>query len=934
MLKILKGQSSKYYENEFFRKLAVNLSKTFERHQWDGILIGMPQCMTREDLQIDCLLVTDSQLIIIDFKNYSGHLTLPEATNFNKELWMIDDVIVKGGSAINPYIQIRRQRQKLIQELKKFLPNFNRKAIHTLVCFQDKVTMDKEVPRSYRIGFDIVDETTYQCKIEDIVDVLPEEEGVSFLDEHHEQILTETLFNAPVYNTQEVITIPSESKPLLYSVENNTEEKMREFLKSKDQVMIVTGPTRSGKTNMIPFIRDWAFSEGYAHVPVYAYSNRLRAKMLQYHPNIEDVDSLFGTLFDFNRTYFDDDYRKIIPLKNITLEDEEHSDSTVYIIDDSQLLSNSQFDPEALQFGTGRLIDDLFTYLDLANYPKRKIILMGDLFKIGYGSKEENILDPQFLSSYLTDRKIVTNIHYMALKTNTSLDAIGEICNDVAECIVNERYNYLVVSETEHIHAGDKQLKKEALEKAYLFPFEHKILTYTNEKAKKVNQWIKEHSLKNGRTICAEDYIVFNTTIEAFKCEKNALQDGQIPKRIDNGTFGKVIRVYIDQIIDIKSGGNEVSLTLIPCDVALSDNSIVTVYVLEEYLEAPKSMLSKEQQAAIYLKLRSLEKEAYAKEPFTDSQEFRAMQKDPQSYVVIKKENEILYRSKQDRRYLTSYEKAYRKRINEQLLTPTHLYFKLLNAARVRYAWAMTVNKAMAYKFENVYFDTDQGENRGTTNKDYFKWLYTGFSIANQSLSLINWKAISPFMNTTFEVNLVTSKKASYWFVANDDASISSQIHEHINKCFATTNWHVKTAIECQYLEILTITNGEEDLKLHVYYDGKNNVKLPKYQAGDEQIFNDIKSLFMSEMTNKITDLPENLQSCFVQLTEDLAQEEVIMDVTVKAEWIIQMKLIKGGDKAILEMFYNTKGLISKCYLKDGDVALFDYFQKIVKQTK
>lgn len=929
MLQILKGQSSKYYENVFFRKMAFTLSETFARHQWDGILIGMPRCMTKEDLQIDCLLVTNSQFIIIDFKNYSGQLTLPEAANFSRKIWTIDGVIVKGGSAVNPYVQIRKQRKKLIQELKRFFPQLNKNAIHTLVCFQDKVTLTEEVPREYRLGFDVVDESTYQHKIEDIVDVLPDR-GVSFLDERYQQILTQVLFNADIYNAQETFYEPSKITPVEYTVENNAKESIKEFLTSIDQVMIVTGPTRSGKTNLIPLIREWAFIEGYVNVPVYAYSNRLRTKMLQYHPDIEDVDSLFGELFDFNNEHFDDDYRKIIPLKNRDLEDDDQQNSTVYIIDDSQLLSNNQFDPESLQFGTGHLIDDLFTYLDLANHPERKLILIGDMYKIGYGSKEENILDQQFLSAYLTERKILTNVHHIELKESPSLDALGELCNEVATYIKNEQYNYLVVKNVSNVQICDKQLQQEALNQASLSPFEHKILTYTNEKSKKINQWIKANCLKNGVMLHTGDHVVFNATIEAFTCDENGAQNLQLSKRIDNGTFGKVVRVYIDQMIETYAA-NQVCLTLIPCDVLFSDNSIAKVYVLENYLEASKSMLSKEEQTAIYMTLNALEKEAYAQEPFTNSREFRAMQNDPQSYVVIEKGNETIYRNKKDKRYLTPYEQAYRKRIKESLLTPEHLYFKLLNAAKVRYAWAMTVNKGMAYSFEHVYFDTDQGENRGITNKEYLKWLYTGFSIANQSLSLINWQSISPFMKTVFEVKLATAKKAQYWFVADERSPISLQIHQHMNECLAAINWHVKTALTRQYLEIVTITDGQQDLKVNVYYDGKNNVKLPKYQAGNEQIFNDMKPLFMSEKTIEAALLPENLQSFFAQLTEDLAQEGIAINAAPKAEWIIQMKLIKGEMTATLEMFYNAKGLISKCCLIDGHEALFEFFQKFVQ---
>ena len=43
MLEINKGKSSRAYENEFFRQFSKTLS-LFLENQWDGLLLGMPEC--------------------------------------------------------------------------------------------------------------------------------------------------------------------------------------------------------------------------------------------------------------------------------------------------------------------------------------------------------------------------------------------------------------------------------------------------------------------------------------------------------------------------------------------------------------------------------------------------------------------------------------------------------------------------------------------------------------------------------------------------------------------------------------------------------------------------------------------------------------------------------------------------------------------------
>ena len=97
----------------------------------------------------------------------------------------------------------------------------------------------------------------------------------------------------------------------------------------------------------------------------------------------------------------------------------------------------------------------------------------------------------------------------------------------------------------------------------------------------------------------------------------------------------------------------------------------------------------------------------------------------------------------------------------------------------------MTVNKAMAYSFKNVYFNTSQGENRGRANKDYFKWLYTGFTIAENNIELLNWMSISPFIETEFNSvssSSVSKIKNNIFIFSNDDTLKEVQFESFIQK--------------------------------------------------------------------------------------------------------------------------------------------------------
>ena len=262
MLEIKKGKSSQSYENEFFRQFSYTLSQLFEVNNWKGLLLGMPNCITREDLQIDALLITDNSIIIIDFKDYKGEVILPNEDQFEYGRWLTENnVIIKGGSSPNPFKQIGKQRIKLIEELKYRLNGFNRKSIYTLVCFQNEMKVIGAIPGKYKVGFGIVDSHNYVNKIFDILDTL--DKGYYYLTENSRVIFDQIVFNTEKYdikNGTTEVAIPTFTTSEKYTGTNKgILDKIASFFESKSKILILTGTIKSGKTSMIPQIRELSF---------------------------------------------------------------------------------------------------------------------------------------------------------------------------------------------------------------------------------------------------------------------------------------------------------------------------------------------------------------------------------------------------------------------------------------------------------------------------------------------------------------------------------------------------------------------------------------------------------------------------------------------------------------------------------------------------
>lgn len=978
MIEVRKGTSIKSYENDFFRLLADGITKEFDNRGWDALLIGMPQSLLLEDLQIDCLLVTDNQIILIDFKSYGGDLILPDGESFDYGIWRINgEVAVRGGSSINPYRQLGKQRAKLVRLLDRTIHSFDKNTVFTLVCFHDQVNIIGEVPRRI-VGFDIVDSTTILNKIVDIIDVKTEKH--EYMKPKVRSLFSEKLFCAPLYKKSieleskkitdlEVVVSSINDSSQSSLIKNSTDIgqesaydiQIRDFLKSDDRAFIISGNSMSGKTGLIPRIREIAFELGYFDVPVFAYSNRMKKKMLKNYPEIEEVDSLYGEIFDFGKEEVDENYKRLFPVKIISeIEVGNINRGELFIIDDTQLITNSSFNSDNLQFGTGCLLDDLFTYLQLDKYPKRKVMFIGDSNRISYGSKVENVMKKECLKDYLYNKGISTDIQRLLMPAKTDGSEIIKVCNKIADYINTEKYNELIITSNNDVLIDSTDYNT-IVETAFKDSNHNKILVGTNKKANEINTYIKKKFTQNDKSICVGDTIVFNSTIIAYspKCSINEDtpfgNDDQPfnfnePKRIDNGSFATIISVDSESTIILSEKIKEqtIELTFIPCQVKLSDSSIVQIFVFNNYLQGEKTDLGIEEDMAYQAHLNRLFQELLSNFKFEDSEEFKRMEtnnknsmaKTGKPYYNINESGQ--YRLETDRRKLPSEMKEYRKRIENILLKDSSTdYFKIYNAARVKYAWALTVNKAMAYTFKNVYFITDQGENTGRTNNSYYKWLYTGIATAEEKIELIKWKPISPFINVEFgmdsNVSLPKIKKHIYVFSNNNDEDKKLEFERFITKNLAQTNWRLRDISSKQFLEIVKLQKGETSLELFFDYNGKGEVITPRLKAGSKEEMNEIVEIIKSSnIDNNIIENSKdykNMEKYFNELIILLNSRNINGKVNLSQKWSVYLEFSKKNQIVNIQCWYNSHGMISKFNCIEGSKELFNEIVEIIKET-
>jgi hypothetical protein len=168
-----KHQASRRYENEFFRVFASDLSARFEAKKFVGVLLGHPAAKDSPDFKPDALLITENSLTIVDFKNFKGAVRLPSEETFWTGPWINDTakgpVQVDGGASKNPFVQLRRQQDRLIEILQR-VPTEVPVHLHVLFHGGD-VDIRGDIPGKFQSFFSVSGPNDWAEKILDGVNL-------------------------------------------------------------------------------------------------------------------------------------------------------------------------------------------------------------------------------------------------------------------------------------------------------------------------------------------------------------------------------------------------------------------------------------------------------------------------------------------------------------------------------------------------------------------------------------------------------------------------------------------------------------------------------------------------------------------------------------------------------------------------------------------
>ena len=953
MLEIRKGIAAKNYENTFFREFAENLKNLFDKYALDGLLIAHSECEAEKRLQIDALLITKKTVCIIDFKNFGGKITLPKnsKSEFDFGKWTNEkSEIIKGGSSINPFIQLKNQKERFIKvvetQILDRLPTSDRfNPYHSvrIVCFQKPIELIGSIPPKEELNFFIIDKANYLEKIKDIIDISDKE---VFLTKESYDVFKET-FRADIFDlsenygkTTDFTTYETELDfENLYPDQKSALQEIESFIKSEDKrFFVLQGTSLSGKTHLIPFIRDVAYNNQIPEAKLFASSGRVANNLLK-NTGLE-FDSIYSYIYGGNISNLETEEKEEtenkdedkIDLEVVPLKKSDDTEEAIFIVDESHLISDNYHQSIDLRFGSGKLLKDFIEFADLKN-SKRKIIFIGDSFQLSIGKKEESALN----SEYLSDEYNFEAKAFQLIDKENKSPIVAEGLKAV-NCIRNQSFNDLKFEISDFLNILSKDKLREEIENSLKSSSSSHILCYSNFDAQKVNFWIKNSILKNGNDLTKGDLVIFGNNIRV-EDENDPFAE---PKKIFNGQFGRVVSVF-NTIT--KNEKLIVPLTFREVTINLQEsNHTLNFLSLENFRLSDKGELSKEEIISFNILLKQLAENEISH--FIDGK----YQADEELKKLLEK-----YDPK-TRKGISKIQKALQKHLRN---IPSTEYYKYKNAAQLRFGWALTVHKSMSYRWDEIFFNVETGG--GKTNETYFKWIYTGLIRATSKVSLINYTPISFFYKVDLKPTIPSNANGKDLFYIADASIDLSNLNKEVANIYKFKNDNFKSSLlqlhqfvegkikghkininsinHPNYQELYELKgNSGETATISIYYNKKGQFKTPSLMKSHPKEFGE-ELLDILNADNSINDfsfIKDTWRvSAYSQLNEILKEKHFTISYIIQAPYKDTVQLIRYGDKLTTDLYYDGDGFFSTISaLSSTEPSLWTDFQIIINKLK
>jgi hypothetical protein len=702
---------------------------------------------------------------------------------------------------------------------------------------------------------------------------------------------------------------------MLTSEQERLLSMLDEFLTGRQTCFLLKGYAGTGKTFMVSGLTKHLKSIG-RNFRLMAPTGRA-AKVISkttgqaastihkaiYHMNklkeykTEDIDGTETYKYYFDLAINDDDAR------------------TVYIVDESSMISDVYSEGEFFRFGSGHLLRDLLDYVNLdANDHHKQLIFIGDNAQLPpVNSPISSALDFGYLRGLFG--KDVTEYELTHVVRQKAESGILTNATSVRTSIANNTYCELNIDcKADDIHA----IASEDILKSYIGACDGKnddsviIVAYSNKQVKDYNELIRSEFFPNKQIIAEEDRVLVVQNNYRY----------EIP--LLNGDFGHVTDV-----------GDEIETRTVSLKTR-KDNKNTTVQIRLAFRNVTLCFYDiNDQHHDIYCKIH--EELLNSNRRDLSSDEKKAL------YIDFKIRHPML-------------------RPNTPEFKETILSDPYFNCLRIKYGYAITCHKAQGGEWPNVLVDFST--TKGHFNENYFRWAYTAVTRAKKNLYAINAPHFGILSPSKLPRIKPVKAKQNVIVITREtlDSDIQFEMSEEIpflRYCFYAIYDRIKDAgvkIEGidhkQYCEHYHLSRDGASAVIMIDYTAKNNVSHVRYHPNCDESFREELAELLSDLQGKkivsteagdesetieIT-IPEGIEylRCFYNELELKASNENLKVVKVEHPTQYHAKYVfgRGGLTVQMNYYFNGKGKLTKVFPDQAKTTSDGLLQEVMGLTQ
>jgi hypothetical protein len=669
-------------------------------------------------------------------------------------------------------------------------------------------------------------------------------------------------------------------------------EKLEVFLSDDSSCFLLKGYAGTGKTFMMKGLTDYlaannrtfkiAAPTGRA-AKVISQKTKRRAYTL--HKTIysgKDLKEFKTKDVDGTETY-----KFYYELKN-----NEDPANTVFIVDESSMISNIYSEGEFFRFGSGFLLNDFVNYINIDNNDhNKKIIFIGDNAQLPpvnmnfspaldakYLNEVCNVVAKEYELTEVVRQKTESGVLFNATKIRQAIKANSFSSLDLET-------QFLDIHKTKH----EELLEKYLLACGNKIDDETIIIAYSNNSVKEYNDFVRNHFFPSQQFLTPGDKVILVSNNYNYQ-EIELL----------NGDFGKIIEVTPEiesRTIRLKNKKKEGKV--LEKDVHLSFRDVVIEFTDNDQIKHN-------------IQCKIIENLLYSDKRDLSSDELKAI------YIDFKIRNDKL--------------KPGTKEFKDALRAD-----KYFNALRIKFGYAVTCHKAQGGEWKNTFLNCKTS--MGYFNSSYFRWLYTGITRASEKLFTIDephFKAESNFVQTNTNNSINTQDKIILNeelvqmvipFKFPEENPYLKNIFLAIFDILKESKIQINAIKHTSYLEHYIFSQGEEYATFKIHYNGQNKISSIEKPTNSSQI-SEIVYSGIQQLINKVIIIPvveeSNASEKHFEFDEDFLKDfyENIKSKTNKVNITISniehyqynevYEFKKNGFVATYKFWYNGKNAFKK----------------------